>query len=78
MKDTAGVGVELMKIYSFERRSHHPNDAPRPIKPNPNYKAERPDPLSLSEEHVEGEWSSTNIGGDRAEKGRIPDRLSGA
>ena len=45
MKDTAGVGVELKQIYLSGRRSHHPNDAPRPTKPNPNYRAEEPDPL---------------------------------
>jgi hypothetical protein len=35
MKDTAGVGVEPSQIYSSGRRSHHPNGAPRPAKPNP-------------------------------------------
>jgi hypothetical protein len=80
MKDTTDVEVELRKIYSFGRRSHYLNGAPRPTKPNPNYGSERPDLPSLpsSEQHVEGEWTSTDIGGDQVEKGRIPDRLSGA
>jgi hypothetical protein len=67
MKDTAGVGVELRQIYSSERRSHHPNGAPRPAKPNPNYRAERPDPPSLPlPEQAEGEGTST-IDGDSLE-----------
>jgi hypothetical protein len=37
LKVIADVGVELMQIYSSERRSHHSNNASRKIKPNPNY-----------------------------------------
>jgi hypothetical protein len=44
MKDTAGVGVKLRHIYSSGRCSHHPNSDPRPAKPNPNYRAKRPNP----------------------------------
>ena len=70
MKDTAGVGVELSQIYLPGRRSHHPNNAPRPTKPNPNYIAEERGPPSLlpSEQQAEGEESSTLAGGDRVEE----------
>jgi hypothetical protein len=72
MKDTAGVGVELRQIYSSRRRSHHPNGAPRPAKPNPNYKAERPYPLSPPPpEQAEGEGTSM-ADGDRVERGAPP------
>jgi hypothetical protein len=63
------VGVELRQIYSSGRRSHHPNDAPRPTKPNPNYRVERPDPPSPPPpEQAEGERTST-ADGDWVEKG---------
>ena len=39
MKNTAGVGVELRQIYSSRRRSHQPNGAPRPTKPNRSYQS---------------------------------------
>jgi hypothetical protein len=72
MKDTAGVGVELRQIYSSGRRSHHPNGAPQPAKPNPNYKAERPDPPSPPPpEHAKGERTST-AGGNRVERAAPP------
>jgi hypothetical protein len=72
MKDTAGVGVELRQIYSSGRRSHHPNGAPRPTKPNPNYRAERPDPPSPPPpEQAEGEGTST-ADEDWVEKGAPP------
>jgi hypothetical protein len=31
------VGVKFRQIYLSGRRSHHPNDAPQQIDPNPNY-----------------------------------------
>ena len=67
MKDTAGVGVELRQIYSSGRRSHHPNDAPRPTNPKPNYRAEERGPPSLlpPEQRQEGEGASAPAGGDR-------------
>jgi hypothetical protein len=75
MKDTAGVGVELRQIYSSRHRSHHPNGAPRPAKPNPNYRAERLDPpFPPPPEQAEGEGTST-AGGDWVERRRLPDRL---
>jgi hypothetical protein len=77
MKDTAGVGVELRQIYSSGRRSHHPNGAPRPAKPNPNYRAERPDPPSPPPpEQAGGEGTSTADGDWVEEGGRLPDRLA--
>jgi hypothetical protein len=36
MKVVAGVGIEVRQIYSFGHRSHHPNDTPQQIDPNPN------------------------------------------
>jgi hypothetical protein len=77
MKNNASVGVELRQIYSSGRRSHHPNGAPPPAKPNPNYKAEERGPPSLPppEQQTEGEGTSTNAGGDRWQKFRLPDRL---
>jgi hypothetical protein len=72
MKDTASVGVELRQNYSSGCRSHHPNGAPRPAKPNSNYRAERPDPPSLLlPEQAEGEGTST-AGGDRVERAAPP------
>jgi hypothetical protein len=75
VKDTAGVGVKLRQIYLSGRRSHHPNGAPRPTKPNPNYRAERPDPpphRRRSRRRERGPARPVEIGW----KGRrLPDRL---
>ena len=70
MKDTAGVGVELRQIYSSGRRSHHPNDAPRPTNPKPNYRAEERGPPSLlpPEQQPKGEGASAPAGEDRRKK----------
>ena len=67
MKDTAGVGVELKQIYSSGRRSHHPNGAPRPTEPKPNYRAEERGPLSLPppEQQTEGEGTGGLASEDR-------------
>jgi hypothetical protein len=65
-------GLVLPKVYSSGRRSHHLNDAPRPAKPNPNYSAERPDlPSPPPSEQAEGEGTSTDTTGDRAERGLL-------
>jgi hypothetical protein len=79
MKDTAGVSVELKQIYSFGFHSHHRNGAPRPAKSKPNYRSERPDPpfLPPPKQKAEGEGTNTNTGGDRTEKDRLLDCLSG-
>jgi hypothetical protein len=66
VKITAGVGVELRQIYLPGRRSHHPNDAPQQISPNPNYKTEERDPPSLLplERQAEGEGINAHAAGD--------------
>ena len=78
MKDTAGVGVELRQIYLTGRRSHHPNNAPRPTKPKPNYIAEEPDPPSLPppEQQAEGEGPARLLVEIGWKSDRLPDRLS--
>ena len=67
MKDTAGMGVKLRQIYSSMRRFHHPNNAPRPTNPKPNYRAEERGPPSLlpPEQRLEGKGASAPAGGDR-------------
>ena len=47
MNGIADVEMKLRQIYSFGRRSHHPNDTPRPTNPKPNYRTEERGPPSL-------------------------------
>ena len=70
--------MELWQIYSSARRSHHPNNTPRPAIPNANYRAEEPDPLLPAAEAV-GEGSGDNRRwrwGDKTN--RLPNQLSPA
>jgi hypothetical protein len=39
VKVVAGLGVEVRHIYSFGRRSHHPNSASQQTYPNPNQRS---------------------------------------
>jgi CO dehydrogenase/acetyl-CoA synthase delta subunit len=64
------VGAELRQIYLSGRRSYHPNDIPRPAKPNPNYIVERSDlPSPPPPKQVKEEETSMNADNDWAEKG---------
>ena len=76
MKDTASVGVGLRQIYSSGRRSHHPNDAPRPINLKSNYRAEERVPLPPAAVAVAEGREGQRPGRWRLEeRTRLPNRL---